>query len=386
MTSVSVVGGGPVGLMMACLLAPFYHVVVYEKRNSYNRIHELEIGGEVIDELINYCGNSVSLTKLSSALTKFKNSSITTMIVEQELRVILAGLGVNVIKQCVTDPSKLKTSIVIACDGAHSTIRGALHQNLSRDLTYTDPELVDQHQWGYLLAMRFTTSLNTTPRKLISGLVYNIPSAMNGLGLDHESFHATAPDDTTRKVSLYLPISQDLYEMLEGRSWTIDSLKTLGNSVNVLVNHLGRYEVNLNLRKGQLLNETIKVLPLIGFRASSVSYISKSNTVFLVGDSASALIYRQGLKSGWMQACYLATQLMDVRASSSFSPSSSAHSNNLEEVAQNYQSFCVDLYQRKSESIQQTAQYKESINSSLALAGIGIMSLAAVGLALLLKR
>ena len=377
MTSVSIVGGGPVGLMMACLLSPWYYVTVYEKRSSYQRLHELDIGGDVIGELMSYCNNSVGLKDLVDVLNRWKNSSITTAVVEQELKAILDNKRIAIVEQEITSPNELNSNIIIGCDGAHSAIRKSLHLNVQQsDPYYTKSEVIDTQQWGYLLSMRFSTAASTTPRKIISGLIYNIPSAMNGLGLDHESFHALSPTDQSRKVSLYLPISAELYQQLSGDQWTIAKLKQLGPSADALINHLERYRLNLELRGGWISEEAIKVLPLTGYRAASVSYVSETNTAFLVGDSSSGLVYRRGLKKGWKEACYLATQLMDVRTGS----------QDIDDVGVNYQRFCIDLYRQETAMIDQTQQRTENVNTGLALAGIGALAFAAIGLAVALRR
>ena len=376
MTSVSVVGGGPVGLMMACLLSPFYQVTVYEKRSSYQRLHELDLGTQVIDQLLEYCSNCVGLAALSVILNGWRGQSITTLVIEQELRAVLQSKNVNVIQKSIADPSELGGDLIFACDGAHSSIRKALHQDLQRDPNYSEPELVEQHQWGHMLSLRFTTSANTTPRKLISGLIYNIPSAMSGLGLDHESFHTMAEGDQSRKVSVYLPIPPEFYQLLRGQTWTMEELKKLGKSSTLLVNHLERYRINLELRGGWMNNESIAVLPLTGYRASAVSYISITNTVFLVGDSSSGLIYRRGLKKGWAEACYLAQQLV---------PNEDGDIDT-NVVASDYQNFCTQLYQQESVAIQHTIGQKDSVNTGLALAGVGVLAALAAGLAFVLRR
>jgi len=384
MLSVSVVGGGPVGLMVACLLSPFYHVVVYEKRDSYKRVHELKVTDDVIDELVAYCDGSTTLSDLSTLLIKWKNSCITTMSIERELRDILGTIGVDVVKRWIVDPSELKTDIIIACDGAHSSIRRALHKYLTRDPSYNVPELVDRHLLGYMMKMSSTTSLYTTPRRLISGVVYNTPLMMNGLEVDDEWFHATSRTDFSREVSLYLPISRQLYQLLREKSWTMATLKEPSSEVNMLLlDHLSRYQINLELRGGSVMDEIIGVFPLSGYRASSVSYISNNNTnaVFLVGDASSRLTYRRGLKKGWREACYLAKQLMESATTARIT-----NFLDLEHAAGNYQEFCTELYQQEFAIINHAKKYKNSGNSTLALTVIGVLSLAAVGLAWVLRR
>lgn len=379
MSSISVIGAGPVGLMVACLLAPRYNVTVYEKREQYQRDHELDLTGPVIGELLHYCDKHSDhdrLSSLATILTGWKDKRVTTFLIEEELKRQLLAQDVPIIHQSVTDPMQVDDSLIIACDGARSSIRATLYKDLINNPKYHYPELTDVQEWGHLLIMRFTTSINTTPRKTISNLVYNIPSAMNGLGVDHESFHSLTSSSSWRKVSLYLPISSEIYQKLDGDVWTMEGLRELGDPLSAVVDHLRRYRLNLELRGGHITGESINVIPLKGYRASAVSYACSINTVFLAGDASSGLIYRRGLKKGWMEACFLASELMRVADKEA----------SLDDVMYSYQEFCTQLYNSECRHIKAEQQHTNTVNSGLAVAGIGILALAAVGLALVLRR
>lgn len=329
---ISIVGAGPVGLLLSCLLSLNNHdVTVLDKRNEHTRNHGLRIDADTVNTIITYL-NSLSLSNScplsNSALNNIlnswvANSTIRTSEIESQLADIATNLGVTIRRGVqINSLTDISDHIVIGADGAHSTIRRLAFNN----------EIVDEHTVQYMALLKFETAGGTRPRSPVATLSYSMINSITGPDIVVD-FESLAPsNDTYRKPgTLHIPIPKQVYDILAARDthnvgeslgshmfpWTLNDLLRIDHpQIAKLCRVIKRYKFSLNFRGGNLEHETITVIPLTIYRSDKVVKFIDKNLYMLVGDASSGLVYEKGLNKGWLEAVQCAQALSPLKVDS----------------------------------------------------------------------
>lgn len=359
---ITIVGAGPVGLLLGCLLAQEHQVTILEKRTKSGRDNGLNINEETITVISDYLrsrNNPIPL--LLERLNTWSGSVMRTSDIEVKLTEIARSLGVTIHYGVnVSSIDNIPTSVVIAADGAHSVIR---------QLVFND-EKVDQHDIEYMAQVKYETPGSTRPRKLISAIGYSFINGLSGsdMVVDFESL-APPNNDLIKPGTLHIPIPLSLYETLcdDGNRgfknpWKPEELSyTNDPGVSKLLGIISRYHFSLKLRGGWMGNPRITAIPLTIYRSKEVYKLLPCNKlVILVGDAASGLIYQMGLNKGWLEAVQCTMSLSGVRA------------ENLIHRLNQYSSYCQRLYEYKRDEILDKHDRIVSSNHTISATGVAL--------------
>lgn len=354
---ISIVGGGPVGLLLSCLLN--HEITIYEKRSQPIRNHLLNLDVDVIEKIIAVTDNIPLITYLQ----EIKNGPINTCDLEINLREI-TNAKIEEIE--IKDLNDIPDSIVIGADGANSFIRKAVFDN----------KLVDVIENNYMVQIKFETSGSTRPRKEISALAYSSLNGLNGedMVLDFESLQRSN-DSNFKSGTLHIPIQKNVYDILtkDGRgkynsAWTVEELAQIpNNKISKLVGIIERYNFSLKWRGGKLNNARITVLPLTTYRSKNV-YKLTDKLYMLVGDASSGLVYQRGLNKGFLEAVECFKVLNNLNGF-----------NGLFQL-EAYEMFCKQLYLSEIEEIQAKTQKIKSYNKSISLTTQLVVSISIISL------
>lgn len=357
---ITIVGAGPVGLLTGCLLAMNGHtIIVLEKRlDNSSRNHLLNIDESTIDEIVRFAPG----TELSNTIKTYRNTPVSTSDIQRDLLKIARSLNITIhIGINIINVDSISDNVIIAADGAHSTIRKEIFGD----------RLEDEMNVGYISQLKFKTPGATKPR---SAIVASSHSLINGLSGDDIvlTFESMGPVSNVQSKSgtLHIPIPKSVYDILSGSSYTLESLRRYKSpSIQKLVRVINRYRLGVELRGGLLGGSVVSVLPLKVYRSpqSAVDYNSKK--VYLVGDSSSGMVYQRGLNKGWKESLELS------RIFSGTIPQDSMRM---------YNDYCVRLYNSEKTLVQKKSQKIESGNTSISVGGriIGIGLLGILGLML----
>jgi len=366
---ITIVGGGPVGLLTACLLSHEHNIIILEKRTTSGRTHGLNISNDTIDVVIKYLVSINKQEHLCELLNTWRDTPISTIDIEESLSDIATRMGVKIRKGITVDNiDNIEDSIIIGADGARSKIRELVFNN----------EKVDTHQIHYMAQLKYRTPGNTLPRKLISAMSYSFLNGLSGsdLVVDFESL--APPNEEFRKPgTLHIPIPESVYNVLSknGRgsyntAWTLEELNKINHQqVKKLSRIIKRYNFSLKWRGGWLEDPQVTVIPLTIYRSYEVVRILDNNKlVMLVGDSASGLIFERGLNKGFHEAVQCAITLSNIT------------SQTLPIRLAEYSQYCIKLYESEKDIIMSKHNHIISTNKSTATSGIILTS--GIGLAL----
>src|SRR3989338_9329984 len=219
---ITIVGAGPVGLLLACLLAGQHRVVVLNKRIQHVRNHPLSLSAETIQVILDYLtpGGNMELIQLLRSWQG--GGSVNTATIQAALLVIAEQMGVRVVLGvAVNSLSEIGDRIVIGADGARSTIRRLAFG-----------EVVDQHTISHLVQFKFITSGRTHPRPLATTMGHCFLNGITGddIVLNFESM-SPSNDELRKSATLHIPIPKSVYDILsvDGKGtfanpWTLEEI------------------------------------------------------------------------------------------------------------------------------------------------------------------
>lgn len=368
---ITIVGAGPVGLLLSCLLSRTHIITVLDKRTHSTRSHPLNISDNTIMEVLRYLATDSrpEIISLREMLNSWRNFPVSTIEIETSLSQIATNFGV-IIRRGVdlTSLNECSDSVIIGADGAKSRIRS---------IVFND-ELTDRHNAEYMVQLKYQTPGATRPRLPISAASYSYINGLSGsdMVLDFESL--ASPNDSYRKPgTLHIPVSRAIYDVLsaQGRGtysspWTLEELAAIPNyRIGKLGRIINRYHFSLKWRGGWLEDALITVIPLDIYRSAEVVKILPNNTlVMLCGDSASGLVYQRGLSKGWLEAVKCAQTLSYTDA------------DTLSLALAQYSQYCIALYESERDAILAKHHKITSINTSVSItstvvtAGLGLLA------------
>lgn len=358
---ISIVGCGPVGLLIGCLLASRHKITLYEKRDKQLRDHGLDISSKTTKRIIDYIkfnnnNDNIIYNELISKLEIWSSENIKTSEIQETLKDICIKLGCKINTNSeITKKSQLKDSIVIGADGANSQIRKMFFDN----------EIIKNKNLKYMAQLKFMTPVKTRSRLSLSSLFYSLLNSISGsdIVLDFESLGSSINNtnkDHLKHGTLHIPIPKSTYDMLSSngrgkfdKPLTLNELKGLK-----LYRVIKRYEFSLWFRNGQLIDPKITLLPLSIYKSKEVAkFYNDDKLVILAGDSSSGLIYQRGLNKGWLEAveccnllgvmnCDIPVKVMDsMYILDKFSYDYYKYSEyKLNEFINNYSNYCQELY------------------------------------------
>jgi len=148
---ITIVGAGPVGLLLSCLLSVKHKVTVLDKRVESSRYHTLNIDKVTVTEIINYLdvitSSNAHILYLKQLLLQWTNP-VSTVDIETSLTAIAINLGVVIRKGVninnVNILNNIKDAVVIGTDGARSNIREIAFNN----------EITDTHTVHYMAQIK----------------------------------------------------------------------------------------------------------------------------------------------------------------------------------------------------------------------------------------
>ncbi|CAH6418390.1 Hypothetical protein HVR_LOCUS128 [uncultured virus] len=380
---VTIVGAGPVGLLLSILLSKEHIVTILEKRKEDGRDHGLSISGNTVNTVLNYLNSlypenacvtmNNTMQQFRDLLLSWSDTPVSTVEIQHRLTEIAKESGVTINYGAAVESINIITdSIIIGADGAHSVIRNVVFGDMK----------ADEHNVQYMAQLKYITSGSARPRKLISAMSYSFLNGLSGsdMVIDFESLApANFNNALTKPGTLHIPIPESVYDLLSvngrgkyGTHWYPEELKDIGNyQIAKLYRIIRRYQFSLNMRGGTMSDPKITVLPLTIYRSTDVVKILPLNkVVMLCGDSSSGLIYELGLNKGWLEAVQCAMALENVNSST------------LAERLVRYAQFCQNLYEIKRDEILAKHNKIMSVNKSTSTTGIVLTS----GLGILLSR
>lgn len=359
---ITIVGAGPVGLLLACLLTNRHKVTVFDKRETSTRSHGIKINNETIRIINNYICNDDNphIVDLKYLLMSWGNKPINTIEIETKLSEIATDLGV-VIRRGTTVESldTITDSIIIGADGARSQIRQLMFGS----------ELLDIHNVQYMVQLKYKTPGTTRPRLTISAVGFSLLNGLSGseMVLDFESL-APQNDSLRKPGTLHIPVSESVYNILSanGRgthttSWSREELKAINDfSIAKLTRIINRYEFSLQWRGGWLEDARVTALPLTIYRSPDVVKVVNDKLIILVGDASSGLVFERGANKGWLEAVRCASTLSDV--------------GTISRELIHYSEYCKTLYEDERDIILKKHSKIVSANKSMSTSGIVLTS------------
>src|SRR5437764_297391 len=242
---ITIVGGGPVGLFLACLLSYQHRVTILEKRHERKRNHSLNISKQTIDVINNYLQIASYFDELKQLLNQWANNSINTIDIENALTSVANNYGVTIRYGIeIISLDGIDDNIIIGADGARSKIRS---------LIFGD-EVIDKHNVQYVAQVKYQTPGHTRPRLSVSAICYSFLNGLSGsdMAADFESL-APVNDPFRKSGTLYVPIPQSVYNILTtngkgnfNNPWSLSELAIVDHQqIAKLLRIINRYEFSL---------------------------------------------------------------------------------------------------------------------------------------------
>lgn len=343
--NVVVIGAGPVGITTACVLKALnagLNISVIDKRAEPRRNHGLSIQPDSIDKINEILETALQgsvktdqIKSLKRVLENWGGHFVRTNDIEIHLAEMAKGMGIEVLRDAAYELSegdlnaflspstpsslpdnkrKLKSlltaaSVIIAADGAHSTVR--------TDLGIT---LADENILKYMVELKYQTEGQTQPRGYAESSFFSSRAGYVAL----EAINRQTSED--KKPATFLVfIDQETHNSLRkvddtgrlkgvyGNAWTLKDLQELGRKDERLQNlskTLHRYLQCVNERGGSCVDEKIVALELKIYRASESVKNFHGKHILLVGDANSGLILQRGFNKGLKEVA-LCAQAVD---------------------------------------------------------------------------
>ncbi len=333
--SVLIVGAGPVGSTLACVLKatnPALDVTVIDKREVATRKYGLSLGADAINKVIKVLGNSDE--SLSQVISRWKDQIVRTNEIEERMAVEAARLGVKIqrgekhaFKKDDLESLCKRGSIIIAADGAHSTLRSALIIKKVQEQTFQ--HMVElkyetdgtQRQRGYIDATLESSKTGHLGFEIVSGRKVDGKKPLTYLLMsDREAYKALRS-----KAKLTLEEANLLLSDMEaGRplrrkkktTWTLKELASHQNpSVQKVYKALQHY-----LQGKSISGEEISPLKLKIFRNEKSVAVVYDTPFAFVGDSNSGLPFQRGMTKALEEISLLVPKITAALAARSHEP------------------------------------------------------------------
>lgn len=369
MNNIAIVGAGPVGLAEACLLKamnPHTSISVYEKRGrnpacnapSNGRSHGLVIAPDSVSAMQHslqkaLCAGSANRTwakEVDSILQKFKDKKfVSTKQIESDLAQQASKMGVqffyNASVNTKEDLEKIKDSVIIAADGAHSKVR---------DLAIT-AEKVHEKTYQYLVELKFRTPHKAHQPHDDLKISSKVASTEQVISIGHQG--KTPNDSGYVEATELILVNEQIHNLLlqkdakgkiikgnHAHPWKREELQHFGYK-NPKIDKIYRvFERKLNGREP--IDYKVTTLPLSVYRSKNVVSICDNKIFTAVGDASSGLILYRGLNKGWIEAAYLADSISSYLKSKTIHHAISAEAGIPKEFTR-YQNKAQHLFARE---------------------------------------
>lgn len=314
--NVKIVGAGPIGLLYAIAIKKISsdaHIEVYEKRQSYQRKHNLYVNVKHLRSFIKNTGLSRNQTmhkNIFELLDRIESDKhIPTSELQQSLENCASSLGVTITKDEEinqdTIQEKMDTAdFFIGADGTHSTTSKLLFNENN----------IDREEIDFVMQVRFTIepmdAINQSTKKPPNMRIRELAQIM----LEHENimqeFIGSPSDQDTTQGTMQFMLTKEQYEELE--SWTSKNPykyleNNLSNSVNPPTNVMALVDHYLYKKHKQLVQSGFKfdigsislsVNEAPVTRAKEFLKREYAKSIMLVGDASLGLSYFKGLNAG----------------------------------------------------------------------------------------
>ena len=384
---VIVVGGGPVGLWFAVQLKALLlkcQVVVYEKRETYDRTHALRISDLAFKQMLDYdhsdgtSPEAFHRNAVAHALRQLQmkwQPRTRTAIVEQDLKALAQTCGVQLrygnavhsLQQLVADE---RPCAIVCSNGAGSAFRKELAA-----LASEPEEFRHQKKLGHLLQCKYDVKGDYHAQK------GNWAAFRRNFAAHSTFFNVLAgryvPEQDVTPVTAFALLDEETANSMgdasSGRAFTsLDALEErmkdsrLRNDIAaVLIEPTSHTDPHPSILQHTL---KISVLPAAYSVASCAACAAHGVPTFLIGDAAMGLALEKGLNFGW----HIASRLAHVIAYSTDEQMA---------VASHVAQFHLISEAAVKEMMQQYASYKSSVHTAgwllfLALSIVGALLLA----------
>lgn len=351
---VAIIGGGPVGLIEACLLKSLnkeLNICVLEGREKATRDFGLTISADsvikaiqVIDRALTNShqkidSNSLSdLKKILRGWSRFP--SVRTNQIQTELAAKANAIGVTILSGSaykITEDNlsqifdsqasiellspelqSLRSSlsqakIIVGADGSHSVVR-------KKVMGPDEKNLIDNTTYAYALELKYeiSTNSNARPGKL------DMKSASSEMGeILSEAIGKPNPETHLLPVTDLLIVNEEIHQCFieknnrgevikgaPGTAWTFEDLQvkaktnaTVKKYLEKIQRHMARTKricqanENVTTRPPQ-----ITTIPLAIYRSQEIVKLFQNKPVLLIGDASSGLVLKRGFNKGIMEA------------------------------------------------------------------------------------
>ena len=353
---VIVVGGGPVGMISACLMSAFHkdlRICVLDKRREPTRHHGLHIASttakkiEKIIKAVNedHLVNRGAILDFISVFNSWSSEVVRISSIEKMFEERAKNLGITILRGTeyeVTEPivdalfdekdKKIENGVilsgqqqriqelfrgarvVIGADGAHSVIKKRI----------MGEQYSDQKMLQYLVELKFNSPHNTPKRNPLRGSWH----ASHTAAVDLETIGGRSTNQEANKpVALQLIINKETFEHLRkeiknsdhtvvkgtfAHPWTLQELEQVAVTdpvIRAMLVKLNFYIAELYSRGGQCIDEKITALPLGIYCSETTAKVHKGKIVVLSGDANSGLIWRRGFNKSLQEAALCAAAI-----------------------------------------------------------------------------
>ncbi len=335
MSTIVVVGSGPIGITAACVLQaanPKLKITVVDKRLEPKRTHGLSIDSDsvnAIQTLLKKSKNTPAVKELKKTLNDWKSQFVRTSDIENTLGEQAKKLGITVLRgpeyelkegdlerpQQGAKPTTLqaiiaKADAVIAADGAHSLVRQALHIPLKNEETLR-----------HMVEFKFQTEGKTAPRGYKEATVLSSKTGRIAVEtLNRKKSEAKKPATflcfVTKSAYDKLRVEEEPGKLkgVYGNTWNLQELKTLSEQdqeIKEIFSTLLQYIETVKARGASVSQEQIATLELKIYQSASSVYM-KDNTPFaLIGDASSGLVLQRGFNKGLKEVVHLVSAIND---------------------------------------------------------------------------
>lgn len=313
------VGGGPIGLTMACLLrlTTGKNICVFEKREKPQRNHGLKINADSVyqvQELLkrfleNNKSKSSDVEKLQKIFSKWSGNFIRTATIESDLGEIAHELGIQILRNKKVTKENFETffpkdaKIIIGTDGSHSIVREA-----------TRNKKVDEKTLRHLVEFKYQSSGLTRPR----GYSEAATDVLKHGRLNFENM-SKAQTEKNKPVTLHIFVNKGLFNKLRyedekgnmkavfGNHLTLPEIEKLAKEdpeIKSLYEELQNNIRRVKSRGGDCIDEQITTLEMKVYRSEKIVKQHEGRYYILGGDAAAGIILERGFNTG-LKGCAL---------------------------------------------------------------------------------
>ena len=337
---VVVIGSGPVGITLACLLQAFHQtarICVLDKRADTTRNHGLHIESdsvakiqEILEKNLNSNDPFIDKKAIKELSLIFKNWSsevVRTNTIEMTLTEKAKTLGIDVLRgkdYAVTDASfdllesaepltdqqkKVQhclqsAKVIIGADGSHSVVRKKVMGD----------NLVDKEILQHLAELKFQTNGDTPKRSYLKASA----QASLAAAVAFETLGKPKKNSDMKPVTLHLIIDEKTFQKLIKKDehgtiskgdfkhpWTMQEISEAAKAdkcIKKVFEKMDSYLADIYSRGGRCENEKVTCIPMQVYRSSDTVRKYKKKIVALAGDANSGIVFERGFNKGLQEA------------------------------------------------------------------------------------